>query len=148
MLSVKLLVSLLSALTLASPTPGEQNPALLPAASGDPTWYCTVKNRVVLDYYMLSGRNWNTSERALKESISEHSRKITNWSYNETEKDGGREFVAHVSFFLFLLLLSSFFGLWHFLCKDYQESFTFGLVFVYSISTSFATVAAPNSHAA
>jgi hypothetical protein len=41
-----------------------------------------VKTRVVLDYYMLSGRNWNTSEAALKKSVAEHSRKITNWHCN------------------------------------------------------------------
>ena len=98
MLLPTLLLPLLGAFTLASPTPDEVNPALVPKAPGDPTWWCTVKTRVVLDYYMLSGHNWNTSESALKKSVAEHSRKITNWHYNETEKDGGQNFVAHVSF--------------------------------------------------
>ena len=75
-----LILSLLTTLTLASPSPspGEQNPALLPTAPGDPTWYCTINNRVVLDYYTLSGHNWNTSERALKKAVSKHGAKITN----------------------------------------------------------------------
>jgi hypothetical protein len=126
MLLPTLLLPLLSAITLASPTPDEVNPALVPTAPGDPTWWCTVKNRVVLDYYMLSGRNWNTSEQALKKSVAEHSRKITNWHYNETERDGGREFVAHVSLLVFL-----FVSFWPFLYrKACQEIWMRGLIFV------------------
>ena len=50
MLFLKLLLPLLSALALASPTQGEVNPAFRPSRPGGPTWYRTVRNRAVLDY--------------------------------------------------------------------------------------------------
>jgi hypothetical protein len=105
--TLTLLLPLLSALTLASSTPGEVNPALRPSRPGEPTWYCTVRNRAVLDYYTLEGRNWHPSEHELKAAIRSRGRAITNWFY----EDRGGKFVAHVSFdgCSLLLLLPFFF---------------------------------------
>ncbi|GAB7334640.1 hypothetical protein MBLNU13_g06600t1 [Cladosporium sp. NU13] len=89
--SLTLLLPFLSAFALASPTPGEVNPALRPSRPEEPTWYCTVRHRYVLDYFTLEGRNWHTDERKLKAAIASRGGAITNWFY----EDRGQEFIAH-----------------------------------------------------
>jgi hypothetical protein len=104
MLPSTLLLSLAGAftsLTLASPTPAELNPAFRPSPPGEPTWYCTVRHRYVLDYFTLEGRNWNTSEYALKTVIASRGGAITKWHYNDEVVNGGQEFIAHVSFYFY-----------------------------------------------
>ena len=91
--SLTLLLPLLRAFALASPTPGEVNPAFRPSRPGEPTWYCTVRQRVVLDYYTLEGRDWHTSDYELKTAIASRGGAITNWFY----EDRGSGFIAHVS---------------------------------------------------
>jgi hypothetical protein len=114
MVPPKLLVSLAGAfsltLTLASPTPGEMHPAFRPSAPGDPSWYCTVRHRVVLDYFTLEGRNWNISEYGLRTVLASRGGAISNWFYEGEVKDGVQEFIAHVSAsFVFLFF---FCGTW------------------------------------
>lgn len=116
MLSSKLLIFLAGAftLTLASPTPGEVNPATREPAPGEPTWYCTYRHRIILDYFTLEGENWNIPEKDLKAVIGEHGGAISNWFFRETRTfDGQQSFIAHVSFsflnfwaFLFFVLLA------------------------------------------
>jgi hypothetical protein len=80
------------------------HPAFRPSAPGDPSWYCTVRHRVILDYFTLEGRNWNTSEYGLRTVLASRGGAISNWFYEEEVKDGVQEFIAHVSacFILYL----------------------------------------------
>lgn len=99
------LLPLLSAFTLASPTPGEVNPATREPAPGEPTWYCTYRHRIILDYFTLEGQNWNVPEKELKATISEHGGAISNWFFRELfTSDGQQSFIAHVSFRCFIFL--------------------------------------------
>lgn len=117
--SLRLLLPLLATFTLASPTPGEVNPATRESAPGESTWYCTYRHRIILDYFTLEGQNWNVPEKELKASISEHSGAISNWFFRESwTSDGQQSFIAHVSFrFVFDFL--TFLGLFVFLARRY-----------------------------
>lgn len=112
MLSPTLLLPLLATFALASPTPGEVNPATREPAPGEPTWYCTYRHRIILlDYFTLEGQNWNVLEKDLKASIGEHGGAISNWFFRDSwTSDGQQSFIAHVSFRIFNFFWGFFLG--------------------------------------